>query len=91
MTEPKLRADATSQKDLYDLLKRNGDTHFQDIYRTLGGPPGKIDERDTKGRWYAQSWVSTYIRKLNRHLRLVGQEIVPGRLRQTYVLTSTRD
>jgi hypothetical protein len=89
MPELKLRADATSLRALYGLMQRNGDVHFHDIYLALGGDPKRLEERDSRGRHYAQSWSSGYITKLNRKLKPMGERISPGRLRQTYRLTTS--
>jgi hypothetical protein len=88
MIQVKLRSDAKSLRTLLALMERSGDVHFKDIYRELGGNLDKVDQKDDRGRWYAQSWTSLYIRKLNRKLEPCGARIVPGRLRQTYCLTS---
>lgn len=90
MTELKLkmRSDAATLKTLHELMERSGDVSFVDIYLALGGDPSRKDERDHRGRYYAQSWISGYIQKLNRHLEKHGLKIAPGRIKRTYCLTS---
>jgi len=85
-SEPKFEARATAQAKLYAMLKRSGDVSFLDIYSELGGDPARRTEIDARGRHYAQSWVSTSIRRLNKRLAPVGLRVVPGRVRRTYCL-----
>ena len=75
------------QQTLYDLLERNGDVSFVDIYLAVGGDPEKANDTDPSTRHYAQSWISSYIIRLNRRLKAHGQRVVPGRVKRTYCLS----
>lgn len=84
MTDLKL---APQQQKLYDLLTRSGDVSFVDLYLAVGGDPDRVEETDDRSRRYAQSWIRSYITKLNRRLKNHGQRIVPGRVKRTYCLS----
>ncbi len=77
-----------SLQSLFDLLIGRGDVEIGIIYAQLGGPQDRAKEIDDNGRWYAQSWVGTYISRLNR--KLVGMKVEPGALRGTYRLVANR-
>lgn len=86
-----LRADATTQRKLYEVLERNGDVSFVDLYLAIGGDPARQSEVDSRGRHYAQSVIGPKITRLNRALKKVGKRVVLGRLRRTYCLTTVTE
>lgn len=88
MTEPKFRrSDAHAQRTLYEVLKRNGDVAFVDLYLAMGWDPARKDEVDDRGRHYAQSRIGRLISRLNKTLQGTGQRVTTGRLRRTYCLS----
>lgn len=87
----KLRPNSATQAKLYEILQRNGDVHFRDLYLQLGFDPARADEVDAKGRFRAQSFVGKYIARLNRNLKGTGERVTTGRLRRTYCLTKIEE
>ncbi len=76
------------EQALYDRLLGRGDVGFDVLSVHLGGTPERVNEVDNRGRWYAQSWVSRYIRRLNTRLAEHGMRVEPGEKRRTYRLVS---
>jgi hypothetical protein len=64
---------------LYAVLVKGEDVPIADLHAALGLRP----VADSRAR---QQDVSPYIIRLNRKLREHGQSVVPGQLKQTYVL-----
>jgi hypothetical protein len=75
-----------SQQALYDLLQRNGDVSFVDLYLAMGGDPERAQEVDQRGRHYAQCWLGSRLTRLNKRLKPTGQKVIPGRVKRTYCL-----
>ena len=74
------------QQALYDALFGRGDVSFLELYRIAGGPPERENHIDGKRRHYAQSWLSSYIRRLNHALEADGLRVARGEKRLTYRL-----
>lgn len=78
------------QQLLFDLLIGRGDVEIATLYLGLGGPSEKLGLVDSGGRSYAQSWLSTYIRNLNRSLEHAGSalRVKVGEKRRHYRLVA---
>lgn len=70
-------------QQLYDLLVGKGDVAIDELYHRMAGPP-------TNDPQFPQRWLSPYISRLNRRLRTVHREVIPGDLKQTYRLVVTK-
>ncbi len=70
------------------LLLGRGDVEVTCLYAGLGGPQDRAERVDDRGRWYPQSWLSRYIKRLNERLEMRGLKVEPGEKKRTYRLVS---
>lgn len=70
------------QKALYDRLVGRGDVGIFDLYAAVTGRACAQPSR------YAQTYISPYVRRLNRRLAAQGLKVEPGALKQTYRLVA---
>ena len=83
MTRP-----APAVEKLERLLLGKGDVDVACLYAGLGGPQERAEQTDGRGRWYPQSWLTRYIRRLNQRLEARGMKVEPGEKKRTYRLVS---
>jgi hypothetical protein len=71
------------QKVIYDLVKSGEDVPILTIFKAVTGDA--VVHEDSR---YQQSYLGSYITKLNRRLKQHGERVVPGRLKGTYRLNA---
>lgn len=77
--------------DLYHLLIGEGDVSVVALFEAMNPTKTRKDAtRRVHGTLYAQVWIGTYVRRLNKKIAPDGLAVVPGQMKRTYRLTSTR-